>query len=120
MTNPVSPGTPLPPALLPVHRLAVSRQRLCLALHPPATPSWTDRAQAAWRPSVQRHPWVWVLGAVLAGGVGALVWRRLPPRWLGAVKGLLQTAGQEALWSWWLGVLAAQGPPAHPPSTQGG
>jgi len=112
MTPPVSTAPP-PTRLSPVQRLAASRQRLHLALYPPGL---AERVEAAWRPSVQRHPWAWALGAVLAGGAAALLWRRLPAPWLAALKTALQSAGQEALWSWWLGTLAAQAPEARAPA----
>ena len=121
---PLPPPSPSPPVLPPGHgapsavqRLAASRQRLHAALYPPSPPSLAARVQAAWVPSVQRHPWAWVLAAGVAGGVGAHGWRHLPRAWVAALSGVLKTAGQDALLAWCLGALTRAEPPPGPAST---
>jgi len=119
------PMTPPDSLLLtPAARLAASRERLRLALHPATPPTWAAQAHKLWRPSLQSHPVLWVLAALVAGGVGALLWRRIPTAWWASLKTALSTTlgtvGQDALLAWWLSTLTARQPSeaAPQPSTE--
>ena len=89
-----------------VERLAASRQRLAQALQAPAAAPLAAQLEALMSPSIQRHPWRWILGALASGGLLAATWKRLPSATQSAVLRVAQALGQEALLAWWLDTLA--------------
>ncbi|WP_396267463.1 hypothetical protein [Ideonella sp.] len=89
-------------SLSAVERLAASRLRWAQARHAPAPAPLSSQIQALLAPTIQRHPWRWMVGALASGGVLAATWKHLPRASREALLNAAQALGQEALLQAWI------------------
>ena len=94
-------------SLSAVERLAASRLRWAQARHAPAPAPLSTQLQALLAPTIQRHPWRWMMGAFASGGVLAAAWKHLPRASREALLNAAQALGQEALLQAWMKAMSA-------------